>query len=60
MHSRNGDLTTFTNTPFDPFLVMQQHVELVGAMTSIVQGHAGMLRAEAEPWEPVPVTQNNK
>ena len=58
--SRNWDLTTFTNAPFNPFVAMQQHTELVGVMMSIVQGCTGTLRAEAEPWEPIPMIKNNE
>ena len=50
--SRNGDLSTLNNAPFNPFVVMQQCVELVGAMIAIIKWCVShnILRAEAEQW----------
>ena len=57
--SCNGGLTTFTNAPFDPFVVTQQCMHLVGVVITTTTEHARMLRAEAEPWEPMQTTKNN-
>ena len=59
MQSRNGDLTTFACVPLNVFAIMQQCIELVGVLLPMWKGYSGILRAEAKPWEPIPIAQNN-
>ena len=59
--SRNENRTKFNNAPFNPFVVMQQCFELVGAMIPIIKWCASqnMLRAEVEQWVLTPTIKKD-
>ena len=59
--SHNGDLIKFKNITFNLFVVLQQNVELVGAMITIFQvcTWSYMLRIEAKPWVPKPTKKKD-